>query len=144
MTARHQLFQGYKQLADSQHDPVDRQLPDEPRLCLLARDFRSPSFSRMYAYAREGKFDRAREILNALERLTKQQPPAPHKDTEHAQSARHVADLMDLWRLENMRGEDVGGRIDTANYRAPETFEVVPTHAEIKAARPPVEPGEAQ
>ena len=144
-----------------EHDPLSRILPDEPHLILLARDFRSPHLSLMYAAIRERRFDHARQILDRLEAVSRAQPPQPHKDKEHAWSARAVAQQMDQWRLENMRAEPPAGRVNTAPERGdvePDkmrtdysdiakddagTYAVEAHHAAIKAARPTAEPDEA-
>lgn len=142
----------------AEHDPLDRAMPEEPHFLLLARDFRSPAMTRIYAATREGKWNQAHAVLHALEALAKQQTPAPHKDFEHATSAKAIANNMELWRMEHMQGENTGNRVNTT------LDEVVPAprisydnlaaddagalgealrHDHIRHAKPPRDPGEA-
>lgn len=125
---------------NANHDPIDRQIAGEPRFVLLARDPLAAGFARLYAVMRERNYDRAGPILEAVIRAHRAIPPAPHKDTSHAWSARSTADAMEMWRIQNMRGDEPTMRVLPA---LDEVFRPVPTQAEIRAARPPAEPEEA-
>lgn len=140
----------------SDHDPLDRELPGERHFALMARDPAAPSFVRAYAYWRERKFEQAYAVLRAEEPRTRSRGRAPHKDAQHAASARQIADYMDLWRIENMKGEEIGGlvsstkaaeapdvmRTDFSNMNAkdPGAFAEEIKNAAIRAAKPPREP----
>jgi hypothetical protein len=90
-----------------------------------------------------GQYERARGLLEVILRTAKTRTQRPHKDTEHAWSARRVADQMEEWFTLNMKGEAPKNRINTLPQRGEDAFESAPTHAELKRARPPAEPDEA-
>lgn len=97
----------------TEHDPLQRQLPTEPRFPLLARDVRAEVLVTVWAYLRERKWDQAQTALAAgIERL-KGEPSDPHKDKTHAASARQVATKMHLWRRYEMSAEEPKGRVNT-------------------------------
>lgn len=97
-----------------ENDPLNRMLPDEPHLVLLARDWRAPGVGRIYAAVRQGRFDHARGILDALERLYKTNSPQPHKDQQHAHSVKAVCNDMEIWRLAHMRVDNSAQRVNSA------------------------------
>lgn len=94
------------------HDPLNRQLPTEPHLVLLARDWRSPALARMYAAIREGRWQHAHEILSVMEGQAGGFPREPHKDKEHAWSARAKADEMAQWFIHNREAQGARNRVD--------------------------------
>lgn len=106
------------------HDPIARQLPNEPRFPLMGRDPRSEVLIAVYAYLRERKWDQAVSALQAgIERL-KGVELRPDKDKAHAAAARQVATDMFLWRKYNMTPATPRGRPGSADAAAePVLFE---------------------
>lgn len=131
-------------LTASAHDPVARQMAGEPRLALMARDWRAPGLCRIYADVRELKWGHAHKILEAMERQAAGHQRQPHKDASHAWSARRVADEMEQWFMSKHRPAGAINRVNGAPVERPDAFAQVPTHAQLKAARPPAEPEEGQ
>lgn len=132
-----------KPLDPEDFNPLDTLMPGEKFLPLMGRDVGMPGFSRLYAAWREGKYDRMPGIMEALIRAGQARAKHPHKDSQHAWSARKLADEMEIWYRQHMAAEGAPQRLDTAPFHDDDAFAQVPTHAEIKAARPPREPEEA-
>lgn len=126
------------------HDPLDRQLEGEPHFALLARDPLAPPFVRLYAAVVAGEYHRAPDLLQMILRTAKTRPQRPHKDVAHKWSAVHVAQKMELWAIQHLKGAPPQNRINTGPDRDTEVFKPGPTIAEIKNARPPIEPEDAQ
>jgi hypothetical protein len=124
-------------------DPLPTLQPGEKHFALLGRDQLSPPFLRLYAAVIEGRYDRAQGIFNSIITAGMTRMPRPHKDKQHAASARKLADEMEMWRLATLRPLQTPQRINTAPERDPEAFQPGPTHSELKAARPPAEPEES-
>ncbi len=111
------LFSQYRSrvLAD-QHDPIDRQLDGEPRFPLMGRDPLAPGFARLYAIVRENGpacKARAHAALDAILLANDARPPRPHKDKEHAWSARAKADEMQQWYIQNMEAKPQSGKLNS-------------------------------
>lgn len=85
------------------NDPLPRQMPDEPRFALLARDPLAPFVVRLYAALRERKIDKAQDVFRNACRALPALPFHPQSDPEHARSAFGVADHMELWLIEKTR-----------------------------------------
>jgi hypothetical protein len=98
----------------AQHDPLERSLPDEPHFILLARDPLAPGMTRLWAALRQKQWDRCPGILAAIIEHAKPIRAEAHKDRDHAQSARYVADRMADWVTVHMRAERGKGRINTS------------------------------
>lgn len=139
-----------------QHDPLDRQLEGEPHFALMGRDALAAPFVRLYAAVVEGRYDRANGLLTRILDVAKSRAQRPHKDTDHAWSARRVADEMEQWFTLHMKGEQpkqrVNGALDpgtdlesdgTLGPRDAGAFAHDLRVTAIKAARPPAEPDEA-
>ena len=127
------------------HDPIERQLDGEDRFPLMGRDLLSPGLIRLYAAGLEDASDeKLLGIFHAWVRKVRSRPKRPHKDKQHAWSARALADKMEFWFAQNMRGDDPINRVNDKLFNdEPDAFKSMPTHAQIKAARPPLEPDEA-
>ncbi len=98
------------------HDPLSRALPTEPHFVLLARDHLSPGFARLYAIVRERGPDakaKAHAILDTILISNAAKDPRPHKDKQHAWSARAKADEMAEWHRLNMLAKPQSGKVNT-------------------------------
>lgn len=96
------------------HDPIDRALPGEPRLSLMARDVLSPGFDRLYAIIRESGPEHkaaARQLLERIFLTNDSRPKNPGKDREHAWSARRIADESEAFYNKYIRGEPPRHRV---------------------------------
>lgn len=107
------FFKQYQAMTEETHDPLPRKLPEEPHLTLLARDWRSPGLGRVYAAIREGRWAHAHQILETMEGEAGKYPREPHKDKEHAWSARAKADEMQTWFVLNREAEGARNRVNT-------------------------------
>lgn len=91
----------------TEHDPLPRQMEDEPRFVLLARDPLAPYIVRLYAALRERKINSAQDIFRNTCHALPKFPFHPQSDPEHARSAQGVAIQMDLWLI-NKTKEQLG------------------------------------
>lgn len=97
------------------HDPLPRQLDTEPHFALMGRDVLSPGFARLYAIVRETGPDhraKAHAMLDALLLSNDGRDPRPHKDKQHAWSARAKADEMEIWHRLNMLAKPQSGKVN--------------------------------
>ncbi len=104
-------------MADS-HDPLPRQLPTEPHFALMGRDSLSPGFARLYAIVRETGPDhraKARAMLEAILLANDARDPRPHKDKDHAWSARAKADELEHWYMLNMQAKPQSGKLNSTS-----------------------------
>lgn len=72
-----------------------------------------PHVCRIYAAIREGKWAHAKEILAAMEGRAGAHAREPHKDSQHAWSARKVAGQMEEWFIHNREAPGAKNRVNT-------------------------------
>lgn len=85
----------------SEHDPIARQIDDEPRFPLLARDTLAPGLVRLWAALRGRHAYKIQDIVANLVVTAGKLPYRPDADPAHVISAQQVANRMELWRTAN-------------------------------------------
>ena len=101
---------------NANHDPIDRAIPGEGHFALMGRDPLSPGFVRLYAIVRENGPDcdaKARGMLEAILLANRGRAPKPHKDRQHAWSARTIADQLEHWYRDNMTSKPVSAKLNS-------------------------------
>ena len=83
----------------TEHDPLSRQLPKEPRFVLLGRDQLASGLTRLWAALFSQNAELADDIYRNLKFAAGKLPYMPNKQSTHAVSAREVANQMDCWRM---------------------------------------------
>lgn len=94
--------------SNTNHDPLDREMPGEGHIAGMGRDVLAPGWARLYAIVRESGPDyqaRARAALERWMATNESRQKNPQKDQEHAWSARAIADQMEAWYNANIRGK---------------------------------------
>lgn len=101
------FFPEYFALAANQsdHDPLLRQEPDEPRFVLLARDWSAAELVRIWVALRRRDPHLLDMIVTRLKRAMIKREYHP-RDAEHVLSAQRVSNSMDLWAHER-RGKPI-------------------------------------
>lgn len=85
----------------SEHDPLDRQQPDEPRFVLLARDPLAEGLTRLWAALMRQDPILARDIFENLLGVSRKLPYMPHRQTTHVRSVSEVANAMHVYLTEH-------------------------------------------
>lgn len=88
----------------SEHDPLARQLPTEPRFTLMGRDPAAADLTRLWMALRKRDEHLVDQIVKRLKVTMGKLPYQPNKDKEHIQSAQAVANNMDIFLMERTQG----------------------------------------